>query len=112
MDQLKPCPFCGGEVAIALTGCSGIAHWIITRGRKENACRCRVFMESKRFIVELNGSFDGSKEREELIERWNRREPTNNILQRLEDLTNTSFHDMERAAYIRAIHVVKTGGKE
>lgn len=73
MDQLKPCPFCGGEVSIVLTGHNGFGNWLITRGCKENACRCRVFMESKRFIVDLDGNFDGSKEREELIQRWNRR---------------------------------------
>lgn len=73
MNQLKPCPFCGGEVSIALTGHNGFGHWLIMRGRKENACTCRVFMESNRFIVDLDGNFDGTKEREELIQRWNRR---------------------------------------
>lgn len=47
MDDLKPCPFCGGEVAIAELG-DYLTSWMsITRGNGKNGCKCRVFMESK-----------------------------------------------------------------
>ena len=125
MDQLKPCPFCGGEVSIALTEHNGFGLWLITRGRKENACSCRVFMESRRFIIELDGSFDGSKEREELIERWNRREPVNNILQRLEEIaeehpykvagdfdTYSEYNQAWEDCISRVIYEIEKGGTE
>lgn len=91
MDQLKPCPFCGGEAKISL--------FLSRYGIACTECMGAVL------------SAPGMTETE-AIEAWNRREETNNILQRLEDLKNISFHDMERAAYIRAIHVVKEGGIE
>jgi len=46
---LLPCPFCGGEVSIALCGDGFDAWWFITRGHGENACKCRLFMESEKF---------------------------------------------------------------
>lgn len=112
MDQLKPCPFCGGKVYIGLAsgGNPGnyVEVWQIHGGHLEGDCSCRVFMESGIFYPE----YGGAAEKEKLIERWNRREETNNILQRLEDLLNTTVDSLERSAYIRAMCIVEAGGEE
>lgn len=72
MAELKPCPFCGGEVAIAQAGENSHIWWFITRGHGVDRCTCRVFMESEAFWInddmELKQQF-----KQELIERWNRR---------------------------------------
>lgn len=47
--QLKPCPFCGKEVSLALFGAKDQLYYGITRGIGENACQCRIFMESELF---------------------------------------------------------------
>ena len=69
MIKLKPCPFCGGVVNIARTSDGESAWFTVTRGAVENACKCRVFMESE--IL-----YDEEKEAEELqrlVAAWNRR---------------------------------------
>ena len=38
MDNLKPCPFCGGEVAIAETGTDAKKWMFISRAHGENKC--------------------------------------------------------------------------
>ena len=67
MTELKPCPFCGGEVTVARYD-----NWwsVIAKGTDPKiSCRCRVFMESELFHN------DAEKERakENLIETWNTR---------------------------------------
>jgi hypothetical protein len=47
MEELKRCPFCGGEVAIDEASGYLTSWMLITRGNGKNECKCRVFMESK-----------------------------------------------------------------
>ena len=71
MRELLPCPFCGGEVSIALCGDGfDIAWWFITRGHGENACKCRLFMESEKFNKD---SEMADFVADDLIAAWNRR---------------------------------------
>lgn len=70
-EELKPCPFCGGEVRIALMK-DDVCRWFVTRSVSAESCSCRVFMESR--------SFDESYSKEqveriksELVDAWNRR---------------------------------------
>ena len=70
MTILNPCPFCGGEVSIALCGDGFDAWWFITRGHGENACKCRLFMESEKFNKDSEmADFIA----DDLIAAWNRR---------------------------------------
>lgn len=72
--DLKPCPFCGGEVRMALRGNSEEICYFITRGNskhKEN-CKCRVFMESEPYY-KCCGSEDAKRVKNNLVEAWNRR---------------------------------------
>lgn len=69
MNKLKPCPFCGGTVNIARTGDGEVSWFMVTRGAVENACTCRVFMESEIFYEEE----DAANELQRLREAWNRR---------------------------------------
>jgi hypothetical protein len=82
MSELKKCPFCGGEVEIALTGNKG-EQWFVTRGLGKNKCTCRVFMESNMFSAD--DSDTKAKERDKLIAKWNTRTPMANILEKLEE---------------------------
>ena len=78
---LRECPFCGGEVSIALCGDGFNAWWIITRGHGENACKCRLFMESEKSIAVVYkrlAKFNKDSEMadfvvDDLIAAWNRR---------------------------------------
>lgn len=69
-NEFKPCPFCGGEVSIALCGDGFDAWWFITRGHGENACKCRLFMESEKFNKD---SEMADFVADDLIAAWNRR---------------------------------------
>lgn len=72
MHNLRPCPFCGGEVSIAEKAYGKEKVMFITRGvSRKNNCKCRVFMESFPF---LKGDDDAKgAARNDLIEAWNRR---------------------------------------
>ena len=72
-NELKPCPFCGGSVSIARMSESVDEMWYcVTRGKGENRCTCRVFMESDTFSVyDLRTTKTEIKNK--LIEAWNRR---------------------------------------
>ena len=76
MSDLKPCPFCGGEVSMALTG-HGTTNWVfITRGNSKTKknCKCRLFMESDRYFIDCMDSKEAAtRARNELTEAWNRR---------------------------------------
>lgn len=71
--ELKPCPFCGGEVSISLHGIKSSGYWwSINRGmNKETKCECRLFLESEKF------SWDNKERKDEeynkLIKHWNTR---------------------------------------
>ena len=67
---IEKCPFCGGEVSIALCGDGFDAWWFITRGHGENACKCRLFMESEKFNKD---SEMADFVADDLIAAWNRR---------------------------------------
>ena len=71
MKELKPCPFCGGEVTIALKG-DCYEQWFVTRGFQSNRCTCRVFMESECFSEDAS-DLHKSNAKNKLIEAWNRR---------------------------------------
>lgn len=76
-EQLKPCPFCGGEVTIALGG-NEREKWFVTRGFGENKCTCRVFMESELFLSD-DSAEDKTKIKNKLVEAWNRREGVDHV---------------------------------
>ena len=76
MVELKPCPFCGGEVSMGLTGCGTINWLFITRGNSQTKknCSCRLFMESERYFIGCLDSKEAAENaRKELAEAWNRR---------------------------------------
>jgi hypothetical protein len=76
--KIEKCPFCGGEVSIALCGDGFDARWFITRGHGENACKCRLFMESEKFNKD---SEMADFVADDLIAAWNRRaQPENKPL--------------------------------
>lgn len=72
--ELKPCPFCGGQVRIAVTGFHSQKCMFITRGVDESKknCTCNLFMESKGYS---SSSPDNKVEKikEELVKAWNKR---------------------------------------
>lgn len=72
MTELKPCPFCGGNVELAKMGENLHCWWVVTRGRGKNKCTCRVFMESEEFWVNDTTELKQSR-KQELINSWNRR---------------------------------------
>ena len=72
MAELKPCPFCGGEVMIAKTSDCGQLWWFVTRATGTNKCTCRVFMESMCFYPETPQE-EKQKLKQDLTEAWNRR---------------------------------------
>ena len=70
MAKLKPCPFCGGDVAIV----RGENCWFITRGiRGAKGCNCRLFMESDAF--HKDDVVARREAKENLIKAWNTRNP-------------------------------------
>ena len=73
MVELKPCPFCGGEVTIAVTGYKKENCYFITRGNSKTKknCKCRVFMESEPYQKDEGDSKE--KIRNDLVNAWNRR---------------------------------------
>lgn len=72
MDNLKPCPFCGGEVTIAEGGYRQTRWMYVTRGNKENRCNCYVIMESKTYDFD-SSEMEKAKIKADLIEAWNKR---------------------------------------
>ena len=83
-EELKPCPFCGGEVSIALHSDEfGDFWWSVQRGPNDaTACRCRLFMESDaKFCLDVyeGESAEGSpwamELKSRLVKKWNARTP-------------------------------------
>ena len=100
-QKLLNCPFCGGEVSIALCGDGFDAWWFITRGHGENACKCRLFMESEKFNKD---SEMADIVADDLIAAWNRR--TDHIRDTTKKVTNAdsirSMSDEELASAEKA----------
>ena len=73
---LKPCPFCGGEVSISLTG-QGTINWVyVTRGHSKTKknCDCRLFMQSEQYFIDRTDSKEVAQTAfKDLVEAWNRR---------------------------------------
>ena len=76
MDELKPCPFCGGEVSMAAIAHDGVYTAFITRGcsiTKKN-CGCRLFMESDQILLDrVDFKEERDRERKKLAKASNRR---------------------------------------
>lgn len=72
MTELKKCPFCGGEVAIAETSHDSELWMFVTRGHGDNKCKCRIFMESRTYTLDSSES-ERQKIKKALIEAWNKR---------------------------------------
>lgn len=129
MDKLKPCPFCGGEAeiedmkgeySVICNTCFGASDICETKEETIAAWNRRhettINEEYNHLLKRLEKEgLPISHEQKKIAEAMNITEmieEKNNVMQRLEDLLNTAIDDMEKAAYIRAIQVVKTGGKE
>jgi hypothetical protein len=84
--KLKPCPFCGGEVSMALTGCGSINWVFITRGNSEikKNCKCRLFMESERYAISTVEHEEKERIMSDLAAAWNRR-VGDDLMERMED---------------------------
>lgn len=70
--KLKPCPFCGGEVAIALGGNDDEQWYFITRGNGESKCTCKLFMNSDKFYKD-DEEETKMEAKSDLINQWNKR---------------------------------------
>lgn len=70
--RLLPCPLCGKEVSVALSGDDVNIWYFVTRGIGENPCKCRLFMESEK-ISRDSSPDDYGKLKSSLIKAWNRR---------------------------------------
>ena len=90
MEQLKRCPFCGGEAKIDKT----------TSNAVEVACsECSA-------STPLFWAFIGGKEK--AIEAWNTRKPTERILERLEEPNNYTIMCGKHFTTVeRVIEIVK-----
>lgn len=66
--KLKPCPFCGQKVKLALVGdFKESCYWLIHHDSPKG--KCRMFMESELFdITDKEAKFS---EKEKLVDRWN-----------------------------------------
>ena len=72
MAELKPCPFCGGEVSLSKASDGTTLWWFVGRGRGHRPCRCRLFMESDSFVP-TTPQEEKQLIKARLIEAWNRR---------------------------------------
>lgn len=93
--KLLPCPFCGGDVSVALGGDEADVHYFITRGYGKNACKCRVFMEGEKFD-KVSESEVYARHKAELIEAWNRRPADTRISELLSDIEEFCKDQRER----------------
>lgn len=66
MTELKPCPFCGGEVSLKDMG-----YFLMISRANRSSCKCGVFLESRAFTRDNLGAMERAKER--LIGKWNTR---------------------------------------
>lgn len=116
-DKLKPCPICNKGVSVALGGDKKTYFYFVTRGMGKDACKCRLFMESKPFFKDTS---DEDKERikNDLIKQWNIRKPIDRIVEELEEQMNDAknlwdddeYYTGKANAYEHSIEIVKAGG--
>ena len=102
--KLKPCPFCGGEAQVNERYRSG------TPNRKMYWVSCKACG-----ISQQNTNVSGYRYQNKAIDRWNRREPIDNIMQQLEDYKmwkEFMVYDLthrELKIITKAIEIVKGG---
>ena len=114
--KIKPCPFCGGEAQINERYRSGTAN------RKMYWVSCKACG-----ISQQHDNTSGYRYQSKAIDRWNRREPMDKVVEQLEELATQSKELCERAtrdgsgimariwavqqaAFEQAIEIVKKGG--
>lgn len=101
MDQLKPCPFCGGKAKISLF----LSRYGVT---------CTECMGA---VLSAPGM-----DKAEIVKAWNKREPIEKIAEQLMNEKQDDSHSItyENDIFIhgynsglgKAYEIVKTGGKE
>lgn len=108
--KLKPCPFCGGEAQVNERYRGGTAnrkmYWISC-----SACG----------VSQQHDNTSGYRYQSKAIDRWNRREPIDRIVEKLEAEMARDKKFWERdsdescrggyTAFEDAIEIVKSGGK-
>lgn len=94
--KLKPCPFCGGEAQVNERYRSG------TPNRKMYWVSCKACG-----ISQQNTNVSGYRYQSKAIDRWNRREPIDKIVEQLEEL---SKYEVVENKFKKAIEIVKSGG--
>ena len=100
MEQLKKCPFCGGEADVFKASDLGDFSW-----------------NSDRFTVKCRSCFCGTglySDSERAIEMWNTRKPMERIVERLEKECKIAYEAWEstdrvpdKTAYINRSHAYK-----
>ena len=89
--ELKPCPFCGGEVKVSdIFGRAGVI--------------------CKDCLAEMRGYL--SMTEEEVIEAWNRRKPIDDIITQLLNSYSCYIGSLEMISLDTAIKIVEKGGQE
>lgn len=73
MDQLKPCPFCGGEAFME--------SWVARKGFEANV-HCN---SCSAMVYTITYDFEEQAEKN-AIEQWNRREPIDKVVEQLEEM--------------------------
>ena len=100
-NNLLNCPFCGGEARLQRKKRNLHGYYVICK-----SCGCRTsFYQYKYDSLE--------KLREQAIEVWNTRKPMQNIVERLENLREEAFREVEldfATAYANAIRIVAEEG--
>lgn len=96
MNDLKKCPFCGGEAEEQATVAKGVfMHEVV--------CKDCGF-ESKVQTAEMPG-----EAREKAIAAWNQRKPMERILERLEELFR--HHSATKTVQRLVVEIVKEEGE-
>ena len=88
MNELKKCPFCGGEVCLEIRSeyNTDFDYWAIISTKEDDGCICNnVFIESYYFDDE----YEKEDAKQELIKAWNTRKPVKNVIDRLEGYKET-----------------------
>lgn len=112
-SELKPCPFCGGEVCLEIgyDDETPMEFWTIKSTKISGGCTCEdIFVESYYFDEDGNEKEDA---KQKLIKVWNTRKPIDDILEMLEDMYQPCYLCREdRCAIDRAIEIVKEVANE